>query len=112
MRYVVFAAGFALTESLLLCACTTASETVPRAAIQASSAPESAPVSGPAIAAKDGTSEKKICKRMPVMGSNFPKTVCSTAAEWAAMDEATRASVDAYDKDRKQGNTQGSFENQ
>ncbi len=53
----------------------------------------------------------KICKRMPVMGSNFPKTVCSTAEEWAAFDAATRESVDAYDKDRKSGNTQGSFEN-
>ncbi len=53
----------------------------------------------------------KICKRMPVMGSNFPKTVCSTAEEWAEFERETRESVDAYDKDRKPGNTQGSFEN-
>lgn len=52
----------------------------------------------------------KICKRMPVMGSNFPKTVCSTAEEWAAFDEETRKSVEAYDNDRKSGNTQGAFE--
>jgi hypothetical protein len=53
----------------------------------------------------------KICKRMPVMGSNFPKTVCSTAEEWAEFDRETRESVDAFDKDRRQGTTQGSFEN-
>jgi hypothetical protein len=48
---------------------------------------------------------------MPVMGSNFPKTVCSTAEEWVAFDEANRSSVDSFDKDRRAGNTQGDFEN-
>lgn len=61
-----------------------------------------------AIASADDSD--KICKRMPVMGSNFPKTVCSTAEEWAAFDEETRKSVEAYDNDRKSGNTQGAFE--
>jgi hypothetical protein len=61
----------------------------------------------PRMAADSG----KICKRVPVMGSNFPTTVCSTAEEWAQFDRQTRESVDAYDKDRKQGNTQGAFEN-
>ncbi len=56
--------------------------------------------------------EKKICRSMPVMGSNFPKRVCSTQAEWEAFDERSRESVDAYDKDRKAGNTQGGFESQ
>lgn len=78
--------------AVLLVACTTAAN------------PDA---TGMSAAAEDG----KICKRMPVMGSNFPKTVCSTAEEWAAFEAQTRESVDAYDRDRKAGNTQGAFEN-
>ncbi|MDP3737614.1 MAG: hypothetical protein Q8R02_09505 [Hyphomonadaceae bacterium] len=98
-----------MSAALMLPACTTAAETAPRTTTQ--TAPAQVAASGPAVALQDA-SEKKICKRMAVMGSNFPKTVCSTAAEWAAMNAAAHESVDAYDKDRKQGNTQGSFENQ
>lgn len=64
-----------------------------------------------ASATSTANGQKKICKRMPVMGSNFPKTVCSTAEEWVAFDEANRSSVDSFDKDRRAGNTQGDFEN-
>jgi hypothetical protein len=71
---------------------------------------QSAPATESGAAASADNSDK-ICKRMPVMGSNFPKTVCSSAEEWAAFEEQTRESVDAYDKDRKSGNTQGAFEN-
>ena len=109
MRVFVFALGLTTSAALMLTACTTAAETAPRTATRA--APVQVAASGPAAAPQDA-SEEKICKRMTVMGSNFPKKVCSTAAEWEAMNAATRASVDAYDKDRKQGNTQGSFENQ
>jgi hypothetical protein len=109
VRFVVFALGLTMSAAPMLTACTTAAETAPRTATQA--APAQVAASGPAAAPKDA-SEEKICKRMVVMGSNFPKRVCSTAAEWAAMDAATRTSVDAFDKDRRQGNTQGSFENQ
>lgn len=59
-----------------------------------------------------GVGEKVICKDMKVMGSNFPKKVCSTPEEWDVFDQEAHASVDAYDKDRKAGNTQGAFENQ
>jgi hypothetical protein len=64
-----------------------------------------------AMAAAD-TGEKKICKSMPVMGSNFPKRVCSTAEEWKKFEEETYKSVEAFDRDRKTGNTQGTFEGQ
>jgi hypothetical protein len=67
------------------------------------SACTTAPAAGGGVQTADNSN--KICKRMPVMGSNFPKTVCSTAEEWAAFDEAASESVDAYDKDRKAGNT-------
>lgn len=55
--------------------------------------------------------EGQICKNMPVMGSNMPRKVCSTQEEWDKFERQTRESVEAYDRDRKQGNTQGSFEN-
>jgi hypothetical protein len=55
--------------------------------------------------------EEPICKNMPVMGSNIPQKVCSTPAEWDEFDRQARESVDVFDKDRKQGNTQGIFEN-
>jgi hypothetical protein len=54
----------------------------------------------------------QICKTMPVMGSNMPQKVCSTQEEWDEFDRQTRESVEAFDKDRRQGTTQGSFENQ
>jgi hypothetical protein len=55
--------------------------------------------------------DKKICKSMPVMGSNFPKRVCSTQAEWDKFNDETYKSVEDFDRDRKSGITQGSFEN-
>ena len=44
----------------------------------------------------------KICKRMPVTGSNMPQRVCSTADEWAAYDKANRAAAEVFDEDRRQ----------
>ena len=55
--------------------------------------------------------EAQVCKTMPVMGSNMPQKVCSTQEEWDEFDRQTGASVEAFDKDRRQGNTQGAFEN-
>jgi hypothetical protein len=65
-----------------------------------------------AALANPGSGERMICKDMTVMGSNFPKKVCSTQAEWDTFNTKAHESVDAYDKDRKAGNTQGSYENQ
>lgn len=56
------------------------------------------------LAAAD-SGEKKICKSMPVMGSNFPKRVCSTQAEWDRFNEETYKSVEDFDRDRRSGNT-------
>jgi hypothetical protein len=55
-----------------------------------------------AVAAAE-TGEKKICKSMPVMGSNFPKRVCSTKAEWEKFDRDTYKSVEDFDRDRRSG---------
>lgn len=52
----------------------------------------------------------KICKTMPVMGSNFPQKVCSAQAEWDAFDDETRQSVDDFDNQRRSGNTDSAFE--
>lgn len=62
------------------------------------------------MAAAD-TGEKKICKSMPVMGSNFPERVCSTQAEWDAFNKKGQESVDSFDNDRRSGNTQTRGEN-
>lgn len=58
-----------------------------------------------------GADAGQVCKTMKVMGSNFPQKVCSTQAEWDAFDKAAHESVDAYDQQRKAGNTQGAYEN-
>ena len=72
-----------------------------------------APSNTTELASADGSaSGELICKRMPVMGSNFPKKVCSTAEEWEAFDTKTHESVDSFDSDRREGNTQGTFEGQ
>jgi hypothetical protein len=84
----------ALVVGCLIAACTTAAK------------PEAT-----AVAAADA-GERKICKSMPVMGSNFPKRVCSTAAEWKKFEEDTYKSVEDFERDRKTGNTQGTFEGQ
>jgi hypothetical protein len=55
--------------------------------------------------------EKQICKSMPVMGSNFPKRVCSTAAEWKKFDEETYKSVEDFDRDRRGGIAQNDTAN-
>ena len=96
MRFATVAIAGAM---IMLCGC--------------SSLPASTSVAGAGAAQQlaDASGEEKICKNMRVMGSNMPKRVCSTQAEWDAFDKETRASVDAYDNDRKQGNTQGAFEN-
>lgn len=63
-----------------------------------------------AEAASAQAGERKICKNMPVMGSHFPEKVCSTQAEWDALDEQTRQSAEQFDSDRRSGRTEGSFE--
>jgi hypothetical protein len=63
-----------------------------------------------AEAAKGPTGERKICKTMTTMGSNFPQKVCSTQAEWDAFDEQTRQSADEFDAGRRAGNTDSGFE--
>ena len=83
MRVVVGA----LLAASFLCACQTAAQQ-----------------EGTAIAAAEA-GEKKICKSMPVMGSNFPKRVCSTQAEWDKFKEDTYKSVEDFDRDRRSGNT-------
>lgn len=55
----------------------------------------------------EGAQEEKICKNMSVMGSNFPKKVCSTKAEWDQFDEQQRAAADEIDRQRRTGNTVG-----
>jgi hypothetical protein len=52
------------------------------------------------IALADASSDKKICRRMPVMGSNMAKKVCSTAEEWAAFDSKGRRDVEEFDRQR------------
>jgi hypothetical protein len=57
-----------------------------------------------------GSDERKICKTMSVMGSNFPQKVCSTAEEWDAYNEQQRAAADEFDRQRRAGATDSAFE--
>jgi hypothetical protein len=55
-----------------------------------------------AAASRDGGSDK-ICKRLAVTGSNMPKRICSTAAEWAAYEKQKREEADQFNQDLKNG---------
>ena len=44
-------------------------------------------------------SDKKICKKMPVMGSIAPKRVCSTQAEWDDFARQGREGVENLQRD-------------
>jgi len=35
-----------------------------------------------------------VCKRQTVVGSNFKRKICATAAQWEAEEEASRSTVD------------------
>lgn len=63
-----------------------------------------------AEAAKGPNGERKICKTMMQMGSNFPQKVCSTQAEWDQFNEEARKSADEFDAGRRAGNTDSEFE--
>ncbi len=57
-----------------------------------------------------GSEQAKICKNMTVMGSNFPKKVCSTAEEWDAFNAKQLETADEFDRQRRAGNTDSNFE--
>lgn len=63
-----------------------------------------------AEAASGPSGERKICKTMMQMGSNFPQKVCSTQAEWDQYNEEARKSADEFDAGRRAGNTDSAFE--
>jgi hypothetical protein len=56
---------------------------------QAPAAPQPANANANANAA----SEKPICRRVPVTGSNFGKRVCHSRAEWQAIRDADEANA-------------------
>jgi len=57
-----------------------------------------------------GVESNKICKTMPVMGSNFPQKVCSTQDEWDQFNAEQRQTADDFDRARRTGNTDSAFE--
>jgi len=59
-----------------------------------------------------GFDQRMICKDMPVIGSNFPKKVCSTPEEWQAFNEKQLETADEFDRQRRAGNTGDDFERQ
>ena len=69
-------------------------------------------LAAPAIAAEDGAkppAEKKICRRSTPTGSNLPRSVCRTKAEWAASDEAKRKGDIGRDLDEVRNRASGGF---
>lgn len=57
-----------------------------------------------------GAEQRMICKDMPVMGSNFPKKVCSTPEEWKAFNDQQLQTADEFDRQRRAGSTDSAFE--
>lgn len=45
------------------------------------------------------TDADRICKVMPVTGSNMPKKVCSTQAEWETVERQQRESAEQFNAD-------------
>jgi hypothetical protein len=54
--------------------------------------------SGAATAATPAA-DNKICKQMRVMGSNYPRRQCLTAAEWAQYDKEGQEQVETFERD-------------
>jgi hypothetical protein len=69
------------------------------------------PTPGAQLAAAE-TGDKKTCKNMPVMGSNFTKKVCATQAEWEAFARQGQEGVDQFEADRSTAGTQGGLTGQ
>jgi hypothetical protein len=71
--------------------------------------PNEAVAAAPAAAAATQTAQadpdpsKKVCRRMLQTGSNYPKRVCSTAAEWAEFDRQGREGAARVDEQRRAG---------
>jgi hypothetical protein len=91
MRYIVFIAAIALCS-----ACVT-----PGAENAAGARPAQ-------LASTDG--EQKICKNVPVTGSNMPRRVCSTRAEWDAYAKKGREGVEQFDNDMRSQTTAGAID--
>ena len=45
------------------------------------------------------TDADRICKVMPVTGSNMPKKVCSTQAEWDTIEKQQRDAAERFNAD-------------
>lgn len=45
------------------------------------------------------TNAEKICKTMPVTGSNMPKKICSTQAEWELVEREQRDASEKFQSD-------------
>lgn len=59
---------------------------------------------GPAQAAAAGDM-KPICKRMQVVGSNLPQSICHSAEEWAAIEKQDRANIEEFDRARSEASS-------
>ena len=51
------------------------------------SVPAAAKTEGQSTAAKPAPAEKKICKRIPVSGSNIVERVCLTKEDWKKVED-------------------------
>ena len=72
----------------------------PKTATTAAAKAAAAPASGKALVKEAG--DKQVCRRQTEIGTNFPKRVCKTAAEWAAIDKANLAGVEQYKRESMQ----------
>jgi hypothetical protein len=87
----------------LLDACATAAEESPAPAATAKPTAKTQPVK----TAVADSADKKICKRVSVMGSNKSERVCSTRAEWDAYKAQGQESVEEYERARDDAISRG-----
>src|SRR5262245_764095 len=95
-------AGIMMMALVAGCVSTAPGAPAPMAAApKAATAPKTAaPASGKALATATG--DKRVCRSQTEIGSNFPKRICKSAAEWAAIDKANLEGVDAFKRDSQQ----------
>jgi hypothetical protein len=103
----------AALAAVLTAACASAPETepaqagaaVPQKMAYATPASTAVPVK---ISSKKGDPNAQVCRREQVLGSNYPKKICHSQAEWDALNHANLANAEDVSRNlRSTTNTNG-----
>jgi hypothetical protein len=58
-----------------------------------------------ATATPVASDSKKICRQLKVIGTNYPRRQCLTAAEWGEYEKEGREQVETFERDIQNGGT-------